>query len=116
MRIHAFLTENSGGVIAEGREEALKPLVALFESESVEWTWGSAAMAYLEFICIKKPFPDKNKQVALLTAEIFLNLNGKTMNLTEAEAVQLVRDVAEKKLQGAALAGALRGRIENLSE
>jgi len=57
------------------------------------------------------PFNDGNKRAAFLAAMIFLGLNGKDLDATETEVVQVMTALAEGSLSEAALATWMRERI-----
>jgi death on curing protein len=60
------------------------------------------------------PFNDGIKRTAFLTAVIFLGLNGKDLDATEAEVVQAMTALAAGSLTGAALAKWIRERLVRL--
>lgn len=72
------------------------------------------AAAYAFGIATTHPFNDGNKRAAFLAAMIFLGLNGKDLDATEAEVVQVVTALAAGSLTEAALATWLRERLVRL--
>lgn len=72
------------------------------------------AATYAFGIAKAHPFTDGNKRVAFLSAMIFLGLNGKDLDATEAEVVQVVTALAAGSLSEAALATWMRERIVRL--
>lgn len=52
------------------------------------------AAAYLFHICKNHPFFDGNKRVAVVAAEIFLNINGVLLNVSNEELRELCLGVA----------------------
>lgn len=62
-------------------------------------------------LCKNHAFIDGNKRIALLTCEVFLRLNGYTLNLTNAEAEDSTLLVASGKLTKAELTTLLQPRI-----
>ena len=60
------------------------------------------------------PFNDGNKRIAFLTAVIFLGLNGKDFDATEAEVVQAMTALAAGSLTEAAMARWIRERLVRL--
>lgn len=56
------------------------------------------AAAYVNGILRNHPFIDGNKRTAFMTGYDFLFQNGLTLNAPEAEAVQMILDLAAKKL------------------
>jgi len=59
--------------------------------------FGLAAI-YASAIIRNHPFCDGNKRVGFVIGTIFLERNGKSFNPSEAEAVQVVLDLATKKI------------------
>ena len=72
------------------------------------------AAAYAFGLAKAHPFNDGNKRAAFLAAMIFLGLNGKDLDATEAEVVQVVTALAAGSLTEAALATWMRERIVRL--
>lgn len=72
------------------------------------------AAAYAFGIAKAHPFNDGNKRAAFLTAMIFLGLNGKELDATEAEVVQVMTALAAGSLSEAALAKWIRARLVRL--
>ena len=66
------------------------------------------AAAYLFHLVQNHPFVDGNKRVGAVATLSFLRLNGVQMNITDEGLVDLVLEVAQGKLQKAAIAAALR--------
>lgn len=73
------------------------------------------AAAYAFGIARAHPFNDGNKRIAFLTAVIFLGLNGKDLNASEAEVVQVMTALAAGSLAEVELAEWMRERLEPLS-
>ena len=115
-RIHAYLTEQEGGNPDVCNEWVLDGLKNIFSGDTEDFTWGSAAMMHLAYICHTQPFYDKNEQVALMAAEVFLRMHDKEMGLTDDEAVKLVRDVSARRLNGQELLTALKGKVYQIEE
>lgn len=72
------------------------------------------AAAYAFGIARAHPFNDGNKRTAFLTAMIFLGLNGKDLDATETEVVQVVTALAAGSLAEDALAEWMRPRLVRL--
>lgn len=72
------------------------------------------AAAYAFGLAKAHPLNDGNKRAAFLTAVIFLGLNGKDIDATEAEVVQAVTALAAGSLTEAALATWIRERLVRL--
>lgn len=73
------------------------------------------AAAYMFGLSRAHAFNDGNKRIAFLTGVIFLGLNGKDLDATEAEVVQVMVAVAEGSLKEAQLATWVRERLTRLS-
>lgn len=72
------------------------------------------AAAYAFGLAKAHPLNDGNKRAAFLTAVIFLGLNGKDIDATEAEVVPAVTALAAGSLTEAALATWIRERLVRL--
>ena len=72
------------------------------------------AAAYAYGIARSQPFSDGNKRTAFLAAMIFLGLNGKDLDATEVEVVQVVTALAAGSLAEEGLASWIRERVVRL--
>ncbi len=72
------------------------------------------AAAYAYGIARAHPFNDGDKRAAFLAAMIFLGLNGRDLDATEVEVVQVVTALAAGSLTEEALATWLRERLVRL--
>ena len=72
------------------------------------------AAAYAFGLAKAHPFNDGNKRTAFLTAVIFLGLNGKDLDATETEVVQVMTALAAGTLTEAAMATWIRERLVRL--
>ena len=72
------------------------------------------AAAYAFGLGKAHPFNDGNKRAAFLAAMIFLGLNGKDLDATEAEVVQVMTALAVGSLTEAAMATWMRARLIRL--
>lgn len=72
------------------------------------------AAAYSFGLAKAHPFNDGNKRTSFLAAVIFLGLNGKDLDATEAEVVQAMTALAAGSLTEAATATWIRGRLTRL--
>ena len=72
------------------------------------------AAAYAFGLAKARAFNDGNKRTAFLTAVIFLGLNGKDLDATEAEVVQSMTALAAGSLAEPALATWIRERVIRL--
>ena len=73
------------------------------------------AAAYAFGIAKGHPFRDGNKRAALLAMLVFLGLNGRDLEASETEVVQVMVALAEGSLTESALAEWLRTRIVSAS-
>jgi death-on-curing protein len=72
------------------------------------------AAAYAFGFAKAHPFNDGNKRTAFLTSVIFLGLNGKDLDATETEVVQVMTALAAGTLTEAAVAKWIRERLVRL--
>lgn len=86
---------------------AARPRTALFGADAYDSPEAKAA-ALLHSICCNHALVDGNKRLAWLAATVFLDLNGRTVNLGFDEAFDLVMSVAEGTLEVAEIAARLR--------
>jgi len=68
------------------------------------------AAAYSYGLARNHPFVDGNKRIALTVAAVFLEINGYSLNASEAEAVIIYQQLADGRLTEGALAEWIRGR------
>jgi death-on-curing protein len=61
------------------------------------------------------PFNDGNKRIAFLTMAVFLGLNGKELDATEPEVVQVMTALAAGSLKEPQLASWVRGHLARLA-
>jgi death-on-curing protein len=74
----------------------------------------SLAAAYAFGLAKAHAFNDGNKRMSFLAAVIFLGLNGKDLDATEAEVVQAMTALAAGSLTEPALATWIRARLTRL--
>lgn len=72
------------------------------------------AAAYAFGLAKSNPFNDGNKRTAFLAAVVFLGLNGKELDASEAEVVQVMTALAAGSLTEQMLATWLRERLVRL--
>jgi death-on-curing protein len=75
----------------------------------------SLASAYAFGLRKAHAFNDGNKRIAFLTAVIFLGLNGKDLEASEAEVVQVMVALAEGSMKEPQLVEWLRPRLARLA-
>lgn len=73
------------------------------------------AAAYAFGLAKAHAFNDGNKRAAFLTAVIFLGLNGKDLDATEAEVVQAMTALAAGSLSESDMAAWIRERLSRLT-
>lgn len=74
----------------------------------------SVAAAYGYGLATTHPFSDGNKRSAFLTMTVFLGLNGKELDATETEVVQVVTALAAGTLDEPQLAAWVRDHLKPL--
>jgi death-on-curing protein len=92
-----LVAEHGGSPILRDRgllESALARPKNLFAYEKPRPTLAHLAAAYAFGIVKDHPFVDGNKRVALTAAAVFLEVNGATLDVSEAEAVIVFRNLA----------------------
>lgn len=72
------------------------------------------AAAYAWGLARNHPFADGNKRVSLIVSELFLALNGYSLEANDAECVLTFLALAAGDMDEAALAEWFRGRIARL--
>ena len=86
-----------------------------------KWTYdhgrdlATLAAAYAFGVATAHPFNDGNKRSAFVAMAIFLGLNGKELNATEAEVVQVMVALAAGSLKEAQLATWVREHLARLT-
>ena len=98
LSIHARMIKEFGGMPGIAGQGMLESAVAMpgagiagtFLHESLS----AMAAAYLFHICKNHPFFDGNKRVAVVAAELFLNINGMRLNVSNEELKELCLGVA----------------------
>ena len=70
------------------------------------------AAAYAFGLARNHPFNDGNKRVALAAADVFLQLNGHEIRVSEPEAVSVMRDLAAGEIGEGELAAWIERRAE----
>lgn len=115
--VHLDQLREHGGLAGIRDENALEAALARpqqrhhYEPDS---DLATLAAAYAFGLTRAHPFNDGNKRTAFLAAMIFLGLNGKDLNATEEEVVQVVTALAAGSLAEASLAEWLRPRLVRL--
>jgi death-on-curing protein len=86
-----------------------------------KWTYetdtdlAALAAAYAFALATAHPFNDGNKRIAFLTKAVFQGLNGKEIEATETEVVQVVTALAAGSLKEPQLAAWLRDHLVRLT-
>lgn len=98
LTIHARMIKEFGGMPGVADRGLLENAVAMpaagFAGKYVHKNLSAMAAAYLFHLCKSHPFFAGNKRVAVVAAEIFLNVNGKRPNVDNEELKQLCLGVA----------------------
>lgn len=98
LSIHARMMQEFGGMTGVADQGLLESAVSMpaagFAGELVHGSLPAMAAAYLFHICKNHPFFDGNKRVAVVAAEIFLNINGMQLDVPNEELGDLCMGVA----------------------
>lgn len=114
---HLDQLREHGGLPGVRDENALEAALARAQQKhhyEPESDLATLAAAYAFGLARAHPFADGNKRTAFLAAIIFLGLNGKDLDATEVEVVQVMTALASGSLGEAALAGWMRDRLVRL--
>lgn len=102
LSIHDGMLEEFGGMPGVADRGLLESAVAMpaagFGGEFLHEGLPAMAAAYLFHICKTHPFFDGYKRVAVVAAEIFLNINGKRLNVSNNKLKELCLAVAAGEL------------------
>ena len=114
---HLDQLREHGGLPGIRDENALEAALARAPQKAhyrPETDLAALAAAYAFGLAKAHPFNDGNKRIAFLTAMIFLGLNGKDLDATEAEVVQTMTALAAGSLTEPAMAKWIRERLVRL--
>lgn len=112
--VHLDQLREHGGFPGIRDEDALEAALARPQQkhhDEPDSDLATLAAAYAFGLSKAHPFHDGNKRVAFLAAMIFLGLNGKDLDATEAEVVQVMTALAAGSLGEPALATWMRERL-----
>ena len=115
---HVDQLREHGGLSGVRDENALEAALA---RPRQKWAYDASvdlatlAAGYAFGLTKAHAFADGNKRMAFLTAAIFLGLNGKDVNASESDVVQVVVALAEGSMTEAQLIEWLRPRIVRLA-
>jgi death on curing protein len=100
--IHAQFMDEHGGLFGPAREGALEAALArprhLYSRSRKRPSLERLAVAYGFAFAKGHCFPDGNKRLTLGVVDVFLQLNGRELTASEAEAVVTIRAVAAGEL------------------
>lgn len=114
--VHLDQLREHGGLSGLRDDDALEAALA---REPQKWNYdpgsdlSSLAAAYAFGLATAHPFNDGNKRIAFLTAAVFLGMNGKELDATEGEVVQVITALAAGSLKEPALATWIRDHLVN---
>ena len=113
LALHDEHLAEHGGLAGLKDRAALEAALSRAVNKATYGTPDAAALAaaYAYGISRNHPFADGNKRTSLVTAELFLALNGFALNATNAECVATFYDLAAGKIGEDALAGWIRERL-----
>lgn len=112
--VHLDQLREHGGLPGIRDEDALEAALARPQQKhhyEPDADLATLAAAYAFGLSKAHPFHDGSKRVAFLAAMIFLGLNGKDLDATEAEVVQVMTALAAGSLGEPALATWMRERL-----
>ncbi len=115
---HLDQLREHGGLPGLRDENALEAALA---RPRQKWTYdaetdlASLAAAYAFGLATAHPFNDGNKRSAFLTMAVFLGLNGKELEATETEVVQVMTALAAGSLKEPQLAAWVRDHVVRLT-
>lgn len=98
LSIHTRMIEEFGGMPGVADQGLLESAVSMptagFAGEFLHKSLPAMAAAYLFHICKNHPFFDGNKRTAVVASEVFLNVNGMRLDVSNEELKQLCLGVA----------------------
>lgn len=98
LSIHQRMIEEFGGLPGVADRGLLESAVSMptagFAGEFLHGSLPAMAAAYLFHFCKNHPFFDGNKRVAVVAAEVFLNINGMRLDVSNKELRELCLGVA----------------------
>jgi len=112
--MHVDLLRTHGGLPGVRDENALESALA---RPRQKWHYGRAteiatlAAAYAYGLTRNHPYRDGNKRIAFMAMAVFLGLNGKELDATEAGVVTAMLQVAEGTISESALAKWIRAHL-----
>lgn len=117
LAIHDAQLSEHGGIAGLRDEGLLASALARrrnLEAYGEDVDAAAMAAAYAFGIARNHPFLDGNKRTAFVVMELFLNLNGRTLEATDDVCISMMVALAAGNLNEEMLAKWLRGRIERL--
>ena len=116
--VHLDQLREHGGMPGLRDDDALEAVLARPRQKwhyDKEMDLAGLAAAYAFGLATAHPFNDGNKRIAFLTMAVFLGLNGKELDATEPELVQVMTALAAGSLKEPQLVAWVRGHIVRLS-
>jgi death-on-curing protein len=117
--LHQGLLSNYGGLSGASRDDLLETALAkplqLLAYKKPKPSLFELAAAYGFGFARLHAFSDGNKRMALATIDVFLQMNGFELEVTEPEAVLIIQDLAAGRISEAELATWVKLRSINLS-
>ena len=116
--MHALLLEEHGGLSASYNEQSLESTLARphnLQSYSDEASSLEAlAAAYGYGFSKNHCFTDGNKRIALVSIDVFLQINGYELIVSEPEVVAIMLELAASEMEEAQLADWIGRNIQKL--
>lgn len=117
--LHQGLLSNYGGLSGASRDDLVETALAkplqLLAYKKPKPSLFELAAAYGFGFARLHAFSDGNKRVALATIDVFLQMNGFELEVTEPEAVLIIQDLAAGRISEAELAVWVKLRSVKLS-
>ena len=117
LRLHAHQIHNFGGSSGLRDRGALEAAVArpraTFGGEDLYADFASKAAALMHSLVMNHPFVDGNKRVGAMAAELFVEINERSLLATDEEFEEITLSVARGELDAESLAIWFRQRISS---
>lgn len=116
--VHLDQLREHGGLPGQRDENALEAALARPQQRWTDDTNADLAVlatAYAFGLATTHPFNDGNMRSAFLVMVVFLGLNGKELEMTETEVVQVMTALAAGSLKESQLAAWVRDHLVRLS-
>lgn len=117
--MHALLIEEHGGLSGAHNEQGLESSLARAENLHAHSEKGVSleelAAAYGYGLARNHCFTDGNKRIALATIDVFLQINGHELIVSEPEVVSVILELAAGEMDEKELANWIGNNIQKLT-